>query len=118
MSPRHEDRDDSHDEHTSQFTKLLEVERRLAEELDGARRRAAALIEAVRVSAAERERRLLDELKSGFPDLERQIQIDQDTAISALRSSSHEKVRRLEEIDEAVIVDLASSLVNEVLGDT
>lgn len=118
MSPRREDRDNSHGEHPSQFTRLLDVERRLAAELADERRRATALIDAVRFSAAERERRLEDELKSGFPELERQIQIDQDTAISALKSSSREKVRRLEEIDTQVIVDLASGLVDEVLGDT
>lgn len=100
----------------SDFAKLLEVEHRLAGDIQSARRRAEALVETVRMAVREREARLTRALADGFPDLEARVAAERQGRIEALIADAREQKRRLEAIDAEIVDHLAADVIDRLLG--
>jgi hypothetical protein len=99
----------------SQLTRLLEVERRLATELESARRRAKALVETAKLGVQVRDTRLTRALAAGFPEIEQRVLEEQRQKIADLVTSSGKQARAYESIDDQTIDRLAAEVVDRLL---
>lgn len=103
-------------ESATKLSHLLQTEDELESMLATARQEAKELVEAARVSADERIRQFESQLQSEDDVLEKRVARERDEAIDSIRNEAKAETKRLDEIDDAKVAELAQHVIDLLMG--
>ena len=95
--------------------RLIETEARLAQALAAAKAEAAALLETAKAAAEAEEARFQEGLEGETAALAAVVGAERDTEIARVAAAAEEQCRRLQELPEAVVEELAAHLIERIL---
>ena len=108
-------RDDS-SEATTKLSHLLETEIELEAMLKATRQEAKQLVEAAKLAADDRVRQFEVELKREDDELRERIARERDRAIDSIQEQSRQETKRLDELGDAKITELARHVIDLLVG--
>ena len=108
-------RDDS-SEATTKLSHLLETEIELEAMLKATRQEAKQLVEAAKLAADDRVRQFEVELKREDDELQERVARERDRAIDSIQEQSRQETKRLDELDDAKITELARHVIDLLVG--
>jgi len=108
-------RDDS-SEATTKLSHLLETEIELEAMLKTTRQEAKQLVEAAKLAADDRVRQFEVELKREDDELRERVARERDRAIDSIQEQSRQETKRLDELDDAKITELARHVIDLLVG--
>jgi len=108
-------RDDS-SEATTKLSHLLETEIELEAMLKATRQEAKQLVEAAKLAADDRVRQFEVELKREDDELRERVARERDRAIDSVQEESRQETKRLDELDDAKITELARHVIDLLVG--
>ena len=108
-------RDDS-SEATTKLSHLLETEIELEAMLKATRQEAKQLVEAAKLAADDRVRQFEVELKREDDELRERVARERDRAIDSIQEQSRQETKRLDELDDAKITELARHVIDLLVG--
>jgi vacuolar-type H+-ATPase subunit H len=110
-----ESRGDS-SEATTKLSHLLETEIELEAMLKATRQEAKQLVEAAKLAADDRVRQFEVELKREDDELRERVARERDRAIASIQEQSRQETKRLDELDDAKITELARHVIDLLVG--
>ena len=110
-------RDDS-SEATTKLSHLLETEIELEAMLKATRQEAKQLVEAAKLAADDRVRQFEVELKREDDELRERVAREGNRAIDSIQEQSRQETKRLDELDDAKITELARHVIDLLVGRT
>jgi len=108
-------RDDS-SEATTKLSHLLETEIELEAMLKATRQEAKQLVEAAKLAADDRVRQFEVELKREDDELRERVARERDRAIDSIQEQSRQETKRLDELGDAKITELARHVIDLLVG--
>jgi vacuolar-type H+-ATPase subunit H len=103
-------------EATTKLSRLLETEIELEAMLKVARQEAKQLIEAAKLAADDRVRQFEVQLEREDDELRERVARERDRAIDSIRERSRQDTKRLDELDDAKIAELAHHVIDLLVG--
>ena len=110
-------RDDS-SEATTKLSHLLETEIELEAMLKATRQEAKQLVEAAKLAADDRVRQFEVELKREDDELRERVAREGNRAIDSIQEQSRQETKRLDDLDDAKITELARHVIDLLVGRT
>ena len=101
---------------TSKLSRLLETEVELEAMLQDAKREAKRLVELAESAAEDRVQQFELQLEAEEATVRDRIARQRDQAIDSIREEARQETARLDELDEATVNELASYVVDLLLG--
>ena len=98
------------------LSSLLEAERELTAELERADEEAAAIVEAARTKAREMAQEFETSLSSQLRDLDAAQKAETTAAVSRTAEESRAHARRLDDVSEDRVNELAAAVLRDFLG--
>ena len=103
-------------EATTKLSRLLETEIELEAMLKGAKEEAKGIIEAAQMTADARVKEFESQLEGEEAELRERIEGDRDQKISSIQNDAEQEAKRLDELDDAKITELARHVVSLLVG--
>jgi vacuolar-type H+-ATPase subunit H len=103
-------------EATTKLSHLLETEIELEAMLKATRQEAKQLVEAAKLAADDRVRQFEVELKREDDELRERVAREGDRAIDSIQEESRQETKRLDELDDAKITELARHVIDLLVG--
>jgi len=109
---------DEGSEATTKLSHLLETEVELEAMLKATRQEAKQLVEAAKLAADDRVRQFEVQLKREDDELRERIARERDRAIDSIQEQSRQETKRLDDLDDAKITELARHVIDLLVGRT
>ena len=103
-------------EATSKLSRLLETEVELEAMLRDARQKAKELVEAAKVAADDRVKQFELQLEGEDGELRERVALERAHSITSIRERSWQETKRLDELDDAKLTELAHHVVDLLVG--
>jgi len=103
-------------EATTKLSHLLETEIELEAMLKATRQEAKQLVEAAKLAADDRVRQFEVELKREDDELRERVARERDRAIDSIQEQSRQETKRLDELGDAKITELARHVIDLLVG--
>ena len=103
-------------EATTKLSHLLETEIELEAMLKTTRQEAKQLVEAAKLAADDRVRQFEVELKREDDELRERVARERDRAIDSIQEQSRQETKRLDELGDAKITELARHVIDLLVG--
>ena len=113
---RKDDSQQDTSEATSKLSRLLETEIELEAMLKDARQKAKELVEAAKVAAADRVKQFELQLEGEDGELRERVALERAHSITSIRERSRLETKRLDELDDAKLTELAHHVVDLLVG--
>lgn len=115
---RHRKDDSGHNisEAKSKLSRLLETETELKAMLEETEREAKELVEAAQQVADDRVRQFESRLEGENHKLWERVARDRDHSVDSIQKEARQETKRLDELDDAKITELAQHVVDLLLG--
>jgi vacuolar-type H+-ATPase subunit H len=105
-------------EATTKLSRLLETEIELEAMLKSAREEAKRTVEAAQVAAAARVKEFESQLEGEEAELREGIARDRDQMINSIQNDAEQEAKRLDELDDAKVTELARHVVSLLVGQS
>jgi IMP dehydrogenase/GMP reductase len=103
-------------EATTKLSRLLATEIELEAMLKGAREKAKEFVEAAQVAADGRIKQFELQLEGEDGELRERVALERAHSITSIRERSRQDTKRLDELDDAKITELAHHVVDLLVG--
>jgi vacuolar-type H+-ATPase subunit H len=105
-------------EATTKLSRLLETEIELEAMLKNAREEAKGIVEAAQVAADARVKEFESQLEGEEAELRERIARDRDQMIKSIQNDAEQEAKRLDELDDAKVMELARHVIDLVVGQS
>jgi hypothetical protein len=113
---RKDDSQQDTSEATSKLSRLLETEIELEAMLKDTRQKAKELVEAATVAADDRVKQFELQLEGEDGELRERVALERAHSITSIRERSRLETKRLNELDDAKLTELAHHVVDLLVG--
>jgi hypothetical protein len=113
---RKDDSQQDTSEATSKLSRLLETEIELEAMLKDTRQKAKELVEAATVAADDRVKQFELQLEGEDGELRERVALERAHSITSIRARSRLETKRLDELDDAKLTELAHHVVDLLVG--
>jgi len=113
---RKDDSQQDTSEATSKLSRLLETEIELEAMLKDTRQKAKELVEAAKVAADDRVKQFELQLEGEDGELRERVALERAHSITSIRERSRLETKRLDELDDAKLTELAHHVVDLLVG--
>jgi IMP dehydrogenase/GMP reductase len=113
---RKDDSQQDTSEATSKLSRLLETEIELEAMLKDTRQKAKELVEAATVAADDRVKQFELQLEGEDGELRERVALERAHSITSIRERSRLETKRLDELDDAKLTELAHHVVDLLIG--
>ena len=113
---RKDDSQQDTSEATSKLSRLLETEIELEAMLKDTRQKAKELVEAAKVAADDRVKQFELQLEGEDGYLRERVALERAHSITSIRERSRLETKRLDELDDAKLTELAHHVVDLLVG--
>ena len=113
---RKDDSQQDTSEATGKLSRLLETEIELEAMLKDARQKAKELVEAAKVAADDRVREFELQLEGEDGELRERVALERAHSITSIRERSRLETKRLDELDDAKLTELAHHVADLLVG--
>ncbi|MBW2375235.1 MAG: hypothetical protein JRF55_04465 [Deltaproteobacteria bacterium] len=113
---RKDDSQQDTSEATSKLSRLLETEIELEAMLKDTRQKAKELVEAATVAADDRVKQFELQLEGEDGELRERVALERAHSITSIRERSRLETKRLDELDDAKLTELAHHVVDLLVG--
>ena len=113
---RKDDSQQGASEATTKLSRLLETEIELETMLKDARQEAKELVEAAKVAADDRVKQFELQLEGEDGELRERVALERAHSITSIRERSRLETKRLDELDDAKLTELAHHVVDLLVG--
>ena len=113
---RKDDSQQDTSEATTKLSRLLDTEIELEAMLKDARQKAKELVEAAKVAADDRVREFELQLEGEDGELRERVALERAHSITSIRERSRLETKRLDELDDAKLTELAHHVVDLLVG--
>ncbi|MBW1906187.1 MAG: hypothetical protein JRD92_10970 [Deltaproteobacteria bacterium] len=103
-------------EATTKLSRLLDTEIELEAMLKDARQEAKELVEAAKVAADDRVKQFELQLEGEDGELRERVALERAHSITSIRERSRLETKRLDELDDAKLAELAHHVVDLLIG--
>ena len=105
-------------EATTKLSRLLETEIELDAMLKSAKEEAKGIVEAAQVAANARVKEFESQLEGEEAELRERIARDRDQKVSSIQNDARQEAKRLDELDDAKVTELARHVVSLLVGQS
>jgi len=105
-------------EATTKLSRLLETEIELEAMLKSAKEEAKGIVEAAQVAADARVKEFESQLEGEEAELRERITRDRDQMINSIQNDARQEAKRLDELDDAKVTELARHVVDLLVGQS
>ena len=105
-------------EATTKLSRLLETEIELDAMLKSAKEEAKGIVEAAQVAANARVKEFESQLEGEEAELRERIARDRDQKVSSIQNDARQEAKRLDELDDAKVTELARHVVDLLVGQS
>ena len=105
-------------EATTKLSRLLETEIELEAMLKSAKEEAKGIVEAAQVAADARVKEFESQLEGEEAELRGRIARDRDQKMSSIQNDARQEAKRLDELDDAKVTELARHVVDLLVGQS
>jgi vacuolar-type H+-ATPase subunit H len=105
-------------EATTKLSRLLETEIELEAMLRNAKEEAKGIVEAAQVAADARVKEFESQLEGEEAELRERIARDRDQMIKSIQNDAEQEAKRLDELDDAKVTELASHVIDLLVGQS
>ena len=113
---RKDDSQQDTSEATSKLSRLLETEIELEAMLKDTRQKAKEFVEAAKVAADDRVKQFELQLEGEDGELRERVALERAHSITSIRERSRLETKRLDELDDAKLTELAHHVVDLLVG--
>jgi len=105
-------------EATTKLSRLLETEIELEAMLKSAKEEAKGIVAAAQVAADARVKEFESRLEGEEAELRERIARDRDQTINSIQNDARQEAKRLDELDDAKIAELARHVIDLLVGQS
>jgi len=105
-------------EATTKLSRLLETEIELEAMLKSAKEEAKGIVEAAQVAANARVKEFESQLEGEEAELRERIARDRDQKVSSIQNDARQETKRLDELGDAKVTELAHHIVSLLVGQS
>jgi hypothetical protein len=113
-----DDREHETSEATTKLSRLLETEIELEAMLKSSKEEAKGIVEAAQVAADARVKEFESQLEGEETELRERIARDRDQTINSIQNGARQEAKRLDELDDAKVTELARHIVSLLVGQS